>query len=63
MAGKHRVLILGGGFGGLVAAQTLKRANAQITLIDKRNFHLFQPLRLRNAWFCVMAASSPTTPL
>lgn len=39
-----RILILGGGFGGLVAAQTLKRANAQITLIDKRNFHLFQPL-------------------
>jgi NADH:quinone reductase (non-electrogenic) len=44
MPEKHRILILGGGFGGLVAAQTLKRANAEITLIDKRNFHLFQPL-------------------
>ncbi len=44
MADKHRVLILGGGFAGLVAAQTLKRADAQITLLDKRNFHLFQPL-------------------
>jgi len=44
MAGKHRVLILGGGFGGLVAVQTLRRADAEITLIDKRNFHLFQPL-------------------
>jgi NADH:ubiquinone reductase (H+-translocating) len=44
MPEKHRVLILGGGFGGLVAAQTLKRADASITLIDKRNFHLFQPL-------------------
>jgi NADH:ubiquinone reductase (H+-translocating) len=44
MPDKHRILILGGGFGGLVAAQALKRANAQITLIDKRNFHLFQPL-------------------
>lgn len=44
MPGKHRILILGGGFGGLVAAQTLRRADAQITLIDKRNFHLFQPL-------------------
>jgi NADH dehydrogenase len=42
--GKHRVLILGGGFGGLVAAQTLRHADAEITLIDKRNFHLFQPL-------------------
>ena len=44
MSGQHRILILGGGFGGLVAAQTLKRADAEITLIDKRNFHLFQPL-------------------
>jgi NADH dehydrogenase len=44
MPDKHRIVILGGGFGGLVAARTLKRANAQITLIDKRNFHLFQPL-------------------
>jgi len=44
MPDKHRILILGGGFGGLVAAQTLRHADAQITLIDKRNFHLFQPL-------------------
>ncbi|HUL36003.1 MAG TPA: NAD(P)/FAD-dependent oxidoreductase [Candidatus Eisenbacteria bacterium] len=44
MADPHRVLILGGGFAGLVAAQTLKRANVEITLLDKRNFHLFQPL-------------------
>src|SRR5271166_6751831 len=44
MPDKHRILILGGGFGGLVAARTLKRTNAQITLMDKRNFHLFQPL-------------------
>jgi NADH dehydrogenase len=44
MSGKHKILILGGGFGGLSAAQTLKRADAAITLIDRRNFHLFQPL-------------------
>jgi NADH dehydrogenase len=44
MSTKHRILILGGGFAGLVAAQTLKHVDAQITLIDKRNFHLFQPL-------------------
>jgi NADH dehydrogenase len=44
MAEKHRVVILGGGFGGLVAAQKLKRAAAEVTLIDRRNFHLFQPL-------------------
>jgi NADH dehydrogenase len=40
----HRVVILGGGFGGLSAAQTLKRAPVQLTLLDRRNFHLFQPL-------------------
>lgn len=40
----HRVVILGGGFGGLAAAQALKRAPVQVTLIDRRNFHLFQPL-------------------
>ncbi len=44
MPNPHRIVILGGGFAGLVAARTLKRAPAQITLIDKRNFHLFQPL-------------------
>ncbi len=44
MSSPHRVLILGGGFAGLVAAQTLKRTDADITLLDKRNFHLFQPL-------------------
>jgi NADH dehydrogenase len=35
---------LGGGFGGLNAAQKLKRAPVEVTLIDRRNFHLFQPL-------------------
>jgi NADH dehydrogenase len=41
---KHRVVIVGGGFGGLNAARSLRRADVQITLIDRRNFHLFQPL-------------------
>src|SRR5438552_10715201 len=41
---KHRVVILGGGFGGLAAAQKLKRAPVDVTLIDRRNYHLFQPL-------------------
>src|SRR5882762_3545854 len=44
MGEKHRVVILGGGFGGLAAAQNLKRAPVEVTLIDRRNFHLFQPL-------------------
>jgi NADH dehydrogenase len=40
----HRVVIVGGGFGGLQAAIILKRADCDVTLIDRRNFHLFQPL-------------------
>ena len=44
MGKKHRVVILGGGFGGLAAAQKLKRAPVEVTVIDRRNFHLFQPL-------------------
>jgi len=44
MEQKHRVVILGGGFGGLNAAQKLRRAPVEVTLIDRRNFHLFQPL-------------------
>src|SRR5579863_8837311 len=44
MERKHRVVILGGGFGGLNAAQKLKHAPVDVTVIDRRNFHLFQPL-------------------
>ena len=40
----HHVVIVGGGFGGLHAALSLGNAPVQVTLIDKRNFHLFQPL-------------------
>ncbi len=40
----HQVVIVGGGFGGLYATKALGRAPVEVTLIDKRNFHLFQPL-------------------
>src|SRR3954469_22426403 len=40
----HRVVIVGGGFGGLFAAKFLRRAPVDVTLIDARNYHLFQPL-------------------
>lgn len=40
----HQVVIVGGGFGGLNAAQSLRQASIQVTLLDRRNFHLFQPL-------------------
>ncbi|MBH8563142.1 NAD(P)/FAD-dependent oxidoreductase [Nostoc sp. CENA67] len=42
--GRHQVVIIGGGFGGLYTAKHLAKANVNVTLIDKRNFHLFQPL-------------------
>jgi len=44
MAQRPRIVILGGGFAGLNAAQKLKHADVDVTLIDRRNFHLFQPL-------------------
>src|SRR3954471_22435282 len=40
----HRVLVIGGGFGGIRAVQRMHDAPVQITLVDRRNFHLFQPL-------------------
>jgi NADH:ubiquinone reductase (H+-translocating) len=41
---RPRVVIVGGGFGGLYAARSLKHTAVDVTLIDRRNFHLFQPL-------------------
>jgi NADH dehydrogenase len=43
-ASVHRVVVVGGGFGGLQAALKLRRAPVELTLVDRRNFHLFQPL-------------------
>src|SRR5215218_2562187 len=42
--GRHRVVVIGGGFGGLQAVKALRGAPVDVTLIDRRNFHLFQPL-------------------
>jgi len=41
---RHRVVIVGGGFGGLKAARALRRAPVEVTLLDRTNHHLFQPL-------------------
>ena len=40
----HRVVIVGAGFGGLFAAHALRRADVEVTVIDRTNRHLFQPL-------------------
>jgi NADH:ubiquinone reductase (H+-translocating) len=41
---RPRIVIVGGGFAGIAAARALRRADAEITLIDQRNHHIFQPL-------------------
>src|SRR6201999_2978136 len=50
----HRVLIVGGGVGGLQAAAHLRHADVDITLVDRRNFHLFQPLAYQVATGALM---------
>ncbi|MDQ3895843.1 MAG: NAD(P)/FAD-dependent oxidoreductase [Actinomycetota bacterium] len=44
MTQRHHVVVVGGGFGGLQAVSKLRRAPVEVTLVDRRNFHLFQPL-------------------
>src|SRR5450759_2875826 len=44
MAPQHRVVIVGGGFGGLYAAKALRTTAVDVILIDRQNYHLFQPL-------------------
>ena len=42
--GRRRVVVIGGGFGGLAAARSLRHADVDVTLVDRNNHHLFQPL-------------------
>jgi NADH dehydrogenase len=41
---RHRVVVVGGGFGGLSVTRALARADVDVTLVDRTNHHLFQPL-------------------
>src|SRR4249920_1706052 len=59
---KKRVLIIGGGFAGIAAARALKRADVEITLIDRRNHHIFQPLLYQVAT-AVLAPSEIAAPI
>jgi NADH dehydrogenase len=52
----HRVVVVGGGFGGLQACLKLARLPVEVTLIDRRNFHLFQPLAYQMATGAVSPA-------
>jgi NADH dehydrogenase len=44
MSERHKIITRGGGFGGLSAAQALKSVPVDVNLVDRRNYHLFQPL-------------------
>ncbi|AYD00962.1 NAD(P)/FAD-dependent oxidoreductase [Neorhizobium sp. NCHU2750] len=59
---KHRIVVVGGGFGGIQAVHGLKGAAADITLIDRRNHHLFQPLLYQVAT-TVLATSEIAWPI
>src|SRR6202795_2031750 len=62
VSGKKRVVIVGGGFAGIAAARALKRANVEITLVDRRNHHIFQPLLYQVAT-AVLSASEIAAPI
>src|ERR1041385_801152 len=57
-----RVVIVGGGFGGLAAAKALRRAPVQVVLIDRTNHHLFQPLLYQVAT-SVLSPSQISSPI
>src|SRR5699024_10362902 len=60
--GRHYVVIVGAGMGGLAAAQKLKGENVDITLIDKKNHHLFQPMLYQVATGMISAGEiAPST--
>ena len=58
----QRVVIVGGGFGGLYAAKTLSNEAVEITLIDRKNHHTFQPLLYQVA-LAVLSAAEIASPL
>ncbi len=60
--GEHRVVVIGGGFGGLQAVKHLRHAPVAVTLVDSRNFHLFQPLTYQVATGA-LSPSDVTYPL
>src|ERR1700732_1897370 len=59
---RKRVVIVGGGFAGIAAARALRRADADVILIDRRNHHIFQPLLYQVAT-AVLAPSDIAAPI
>src|SRR5712671_3121568 len=59
---KKRIVIIGGGFAGIAAARSLKRCDAEVVLIDRRNHHIFQPLLYQVAT-AVLAPAEIAAPI
>jgi len=61
----HQVVVVGGGFGGLTAVRALRHAPVGITLVDRRNFHLFQPLlyQVASGWLSPAEIAAPLRPI
>lgn len=62
MAQKPQIIIIGAGFGGLIAAQHLAKADVEVTIIDRNNFHTFTPLLYQVAT-CALDSSSVAYPV
>src|SRR6266702_7257355 len=59
---KKRIVIVGAGFAGLAAAEALRKCDAEVILIDRRNHHIFQPLLYQVAT-AVLASSEIAAPI
>src|SRR6202023_3183571 len=59
---KPRIVIVGGGFGGVAAARALRKSDAEVFLIDRRNHHIFQPLLYQVAT-AVLSPSEVAAPI
>src|SRR5438477_4066603 len=59
---RKRIVIVGGGFAGIAAARALKRCDADVVLIDRRNHHIFQPLLYQVAT-AVLSPSEIAAPI
>ncbi len=59
-AGRKRVVVVGGGFGGLLVVKGLRHADVDVTLVDRQNYHLFQPLAYQVATGGLSAAEIAT---
>ena len=63
MAERHQVLVVGGGFGGLSVTKALANADVDVTIVDRTNHHLFQPLLYQVATGMILSEGVIAPPL